>query len=531
MFIESDSGNTPFRSANDRSRWSAIRALGDYGTYEIDQVVIKKSGRVDGDWQSIDMVMHTNKNGEMRRYSSKPTLLPTILAYEYICLKKISSLNIKEINDNLYFVVQFILIVNQMIPLAISFLLIGLMIEQLCTSDFGRIFIMASATFGTYLSTFAITLNNHVPAACAVTVGMFCLFQIWQMEKQNAFWYALCGLSAAFAAANELPALSFLGIALLATLFKSPVKSILAFVPFAAVVAGAFFATNFNAHGQWKPAYTFRHDGKVIGSIEDPAASSTLDAGSIPEIDFDQPTENQPAYQVPSESAEVIQSKYPLADGVEKRWQIVEINPENNQVYRLAVVKPTGSEKLEVREWENWYDYPSSYWLEGRKQGVDVGEPDRGLYTFHVLIGHHGIFSLTPIWILAAIGLFLGIFGSTGFTRWFCVSALLITVVVVTFYIMRPQVDRNYGGVSSTLRWLLWLAPMWLIGMCAIFNMTDRSMTFKCFAALLLLISFFSAFYPCVNPWQSPWLYELVEWDGMVPVSCDIWPYLQKFLS
>ena len=36
---------------------------------------------------------------------------------------------------------------------------------------------------------------------------------------------------------------------------------------------------------------------------------------------------------------------------------------------------------------------------------IDQGEPSRALYAFHVLIGHHGILSLTPVWLLSAVGL------------------------------------------------------------------------------------------------------------------------------
>ena len=36
-------GEPAFFSANDRSRWSTIRALGDSGTYEIDSVIQRRS--------------------------------------------------------------------------------------------------------------------------------------------------------------------------------------------------------------------------------------------------------------------------------------------------------------------------------------------------------------------------------------------------------------------------------------------------------------------------------------------------------
>ena len=74
----------PFLSANDRSRWCTIRALVDDGTYAIDQIVTdpKEYSR----WQTIDMVKH-NRSGEPHLYSSKPTLLPTLLAGEYWVLR------------------------------------------------------------------------------------------------------------------------------------------------------------------------------------------------------------------------------------------------------------------------------------------------------------------------------------------------------------------------------------------------------------------------------------------------------------
>ncbi len=42
----------PFLSANDRSRWATIRALVEYGTYAIDDVVSQPN------WDTIDIVKH-----------------------------------------------------------------------------------------------------------------------------------------------------------------------------------------------------------------------------------------------------------------------------------------------------------------------------------------------------------------------------------------------------------------------------------------------------------------------------------------
>ena len=63
----------PFLSANDRSRWVTIRSLVEHGTYEIDAIVIEPT------WDTIDMVQHNGRDGELHLYSSKPPLLATLV--------------------------------------------------------------------------------------------------------------------------------------------------------------------------------------------------------------------------------------------------------------------------------------------------------------------------------------------------------------------------------------------------------------------------------------------------------------------
>src|SRR5262245_65041526 len=79
----------PMHSPNDRSRFATIRALGDNGTYaigSIDDAGKYTEGSIVANlgWDTIDKVRRPD-NGLL--YSSKPPLLPTILAGEYILLK------------------------------------------------------------------------------------------------------------------------------------------------------------------------------------------------------------------------------------------------------------------------------------------------------------------------------------------------------------------------------------------------------------------------------------------------------------
>ena len=118
---------------------------------------------------------------------------------------------------------------------------------------------------------------------------------------------------------------------------------------------------------------------------------------------------------------------------------------------------------LSIRSWENWYDYPGSYWVGERRSRIDRGEPSRLRYAAHVIIGHHGIFSLSPVWFLSLCG---GVWWyRSGRYRLELASIAALTIVCIIFYVLRPQGDRNYGGSCSGLRWMFWLIPMWFFAL------------------------------------------------------------------
>jgi hypothetical protein len=48
------------------------------------------------------------------------------------------------------------------------------------------------------------------------------------------------------------------------------------------------------------------------------------------------------------------------------------------------------------------YDYPGSYW--NNPTGMDALQEPKRIYLLHLLIGHHGLFLLTPILLLALVG-------------------------------------------------------------------------------------------------------------------------------
>lgn len=173
---------------------------------------------------------------------------------------------------------------------------------------------------------------------------------------------------------------------------------------------------------------------------------------------------------------------------------------------------------------DSWYRYKielpngrvlTSYWE--NPSGVDRGEPSPARYAFHALVGHHGIFSLTPAWLLVPGG--LAVLAGRGDRRLRLAAAAVaaVSVAVLAFYLTRSQPDRNYGGTASGFRWAFWLAPLWAAAVAAAADRLSTTRAGRVVAFLLLGLSVFSVAYPAWNPWTHPWPYAWMEsagWTG-----------------
>ena len=175
---------------------------------------------------------------------------------------------------------------------------------------------------------------------------------------------------------------------------------------------------------------------------------------------------------------------------------------------------------LDPHAGDDWYDYQyrrgkdriiDSYWSKlDTRSPIDQGEPNPADYAFHVLIGHHGIFSLTPIWLFSVLGA-----GMLCFRRepdWRALGLLIASVsaVCLAFYLMRPLEDRNYGGMNSGFRWVFWFAPLWLVAMLPAADALSTRRWTRGLAYLLLGFSVLSVSYPTWNPWVHPWILDFL---------------------
>src|SRR5579872_4484760 len=165
----------PTFSSNDRSRWATVRALVDHGTYVVgrrektddppgyrDEGIVFEPG-----WETLDKVMNP---ATREFYSSKPPLLPTMVAGEYWLLKKLFGW---EITRDRWQVVGVVLVTVNVLPLILYLVLLVRLVERFGTSDWAKLFVITAACFGTLMTPFLNTLNNH-------TVGtFFALFALY----------------------------------------------------------------------------------------------------------------------------------------------------------------------------------------------------------------------------------------------------------------------------------------------------------------------------------------------------------------
>jgi hypothetical protein len=415
----------PFLSANDRSRWLTIRSLVEEGTYEVDNFFREPR------WDSIDMVSHVGRDGKQHYYSSKPPLMATMLAAKYWVITKLTGW---DLGTHPYEVGRLMLLLTNVPAMVLLFVIIAALAEQLGTTDWGRIFVVATACFATLLTTFAVTLNNHIVGATSLAVAIYFFVQIVRSSSPRGWHFLMCGLAAAFAAANELPALAFVAILGLLLLVHDWKRTLVWGVPGVVIVAVAFFATNYIAHDSWRPPYAHR-------SETDPA--------------------------------------------------------------------------------DNWYFYSyekngrtiQSYWQD--RQGIDQGEPSKWVYALHAFVGHHGVYSLTPIWILSLAGMAMwALYGSRLERELALISIALTLTCFVFFTALRPLEDRNYGGLCVGFRWVFWLYPLWLLVLIPVLDRMSRSRAARGVALALLCFSLVSVSYPTWNPWQHPWLYQAMDHFG-----------------
>jgi hypothetical protein len=480
----------PTFSSNDRSRWATVRSLVDEGTYvvgrrDLGNVLASGVAVLSGDgplqlavlfeagyrvraqrsdsgivfedgWQTVDKVLQPAR---LEFYSSKPPLLSTLVAGPYWLLEKLTGWTLK---DRPQEVVRCLLLLLNALPFAVYLWLLARLLERYGGDDWARLFVLACAAFGTLVTPFLITFNNHTVAAFSALFAVAAVLRIWDEPHgagRRAWPYLLAGLAAGFAATNELPALSLTAGLGLVLLWRDPRRTLLLYAPAALLPLAALLGTNYLALGQWRPAYS----------------------------EFGGP----------------------------------------------------------------WYEYEGSHWRAAPgqvKRGIDWAAryEGRATYAFHLLLGHHGLFSLSPVLFLTVAGVVLGLRarpssssvgqafqpdasvrqagkpdlreeggeGRAALPAWLYALTAGLSLLVIGFYLVRSD---NYGGFTSGPRWLMWLWPLWLLCLLPAVERLGRRRWGRLLCLALLGLSVLSASYPAWNPWRHPWIYNWLDAHGLIP--------------
>jgi hypothetical protein len=401
----------PLLSANDRSRWCTVWSLVHRGTFQIDEIDATPG------WGTIDKVRHQG-----HFYSSKPPLLPIIVAGVYRFERAVTGWNLDDQTDE---AARTILLIVNVLPMLVGVVVMAALVERYARSDFARIFTVATFALATFLTTFAVTLNNHTVAALAILFATYPACRILIDGSTSPAHFFLAGLFAVVAAVNELPAAAFAAALGLWLLWRAPRQTLTWSLPAALIPLVAFFLTTYLATGDWKTFYAYYGTDKY---------------------------------------------RY-IVDGV------------------------------------------PSYWL--NPSGLDANQERPYVYLLHCTFGHHGIFSLSPVFLLALVAwLVPAIARRSPLRDWVWLSAGL-TVIVVGFYLTRTQ-NYNYGGNTAGLRWIFWLIPLWLVaGIPALDACAGRGLL-RIVSVALLAVTTFSSWYPIDNPWQNPWLFRVMERRGWI---------------
>jgi hypothetical protein len=178
---------------------------------------------------------------------------------------------------------------------------------------------------------------------------------------------------------------------------------------------------------------------------------------------------------------------------------------------------------------ENWYDYEyirqtdgkkvESYWRKPNNP-LDLGEANSAHYLFHSLIGHHGIFSLTPLFLLTFPGLYLLIRQGRSDQRSWAIVVTITSLVCLAFYLFLLDTrQRNYGGQSSAFRQLLWLHPLWILAATPMIERLLKAKSGQWLLGILAAFSILAASYNTWNPWTQTWIWNMMLWLGLNPLS------------
>jgi hypothetical protein len=149
------------------------------------------------------------------------------------------------------------------------------------------------------------------------------------------------------------------------------------------------------------------------------------------------------------------------------------------------------------------YSYPGSYW--DSPADFDALTEPRWYYALHTLIGHHGLFAMTPLFLLAFPGVRALIKRPDRRHLGLLIAGVAATTIGV-YTVMGPY---NYGGTAAGMRWFIVLTPLlWYAALTYVDGRPDGVWLRRCFK-LAVIIGMFHAITALPDP------FEVSLWNGL----------------
>lgn len=325
-------------------------------------------------------------------YSSKPPLYPMTMVAQAWPLSKVLGGTFRD-HDRTY--VRYLTLLNQVIPYLLMLLVALVLITRFTDDTWTRRFMMLALSFGSLAYGYAVTINNHTPAAIIWMVALFLLVQIYEAKQPQVHNYLLLALLCGVGVMVDFTSVFFAGLFGLAACVKNW-KLSLASVGIAAVPVLFSLYLYYEMSGSIKPYY-FRH---------------------------------------------------------------------------------------------GLYHYTGSAW--DHPEGLDALKEHKLLYLWNTLFAHHGLFSLSPVLLLGAIGMFWkggnvkeGLERSM-LSRKFLAGLGICMVVLVGAITWKTA---NYGGYCVGMRWYIPFMPLLMLAGLPVVEWLGQKGWGKALCILLLLIS------------------------------------------
>lgn len=182
-----------------------------------------------------------------------------------------------------------------------------------------------------------------------------------------------------------------------------------------------------------------------------------------------------------------------------------------------------------TEKYEYIHEGVPSYWVSPK--GIDSNQEHPVTYLFHCVLGHHGLLTLTPLFLLALCGWWL-ILTKRQPAGWKLVGAIgvFLSVAILSFYLTRTQ-NYNYGGNTSGLRWMLWLTPFWWYAMTPIVQRLMQSGKGILILLIFAGLSAYSSADSVRNAWTPNWIFRAAERQGWINYQTKVADFNPQRLS